>query len=72
MIYPVLEGKLNKSGAVSGTDAILKNILFGIRASNISISKSTNITQKALCNGVFSDDKNQNRSHYADLANGVG
>ena len=68
--FPVSEGKFNKSDAVSDTDVILKNILWGTRANNIS--KSTNYTEKALCNGVYSDDTNQNRSHYADLANSVG
>ena len=64
----VLASKYAKSDAIAGTDTILKKILYGAYASNVS--KSSNYTQKALCNGVYSDD--QSNSSNAQLAQEVG
>ena len=69
-MFFVSAGKYNKSADMIGTDSILKNILFGAYASNVS--KSSNYSQKALCNGVYSNDNNTNRSTDAQLAQGVG
>ena len=68
MFFPSAS-KFKKSDAITGTDTILKNILYGAYASNVS--KSSNYTQKALCNGVYSDDSNQDSSN-AQLAKSVG
>ena len=56
---------------MNSTDEILKNIIWGIGRKDDFEKDKTNYSKPALCNGVYSDEENENRLDHIKMAQDV-